>query len=271
MPRPLFSVALNTLTRTLSEDDLRQIAASGIECLEVGARMFDNDAGGRGKSGVKALASQGGPRVRSIHAGDGDVSALHDGVWRRALDESAECIELAQELGATQIVFHPSEDRIPPEQRKLRMERSVQAFARLAPVARRCGVRIAVEALPRTCLGNTVDELVQILETLPADVFGVCIDTNHLMTQHVILPDNIRRLGGRLLEIHASDYDGIDEKHEMPGTGVVAWPAVMKALGDVGFAGPFNYEVGFGPIPLAERIRSLEENFRWLCGLANSN
>jgi sugar phosphate isomerase/epimerase len=71
-----------------------------------------------------------------------------------------------------------------------------------------------------------------------------------------------------LLEIHASDYDGIDEKHQLPGTGVVDWKSVMQALRSVEFQGPINYEVAFKPdVPLAERIRTLEENFHWLLSL----
>ena len=270
MTQPLFSVALNTLTRTLADDDLRLVAASKIQCLEVAARMFDNDLGDGRKSAVKAMARQGGPRVYSLHAGDLDLSALHHGVHARAIGEAVETIELAKELGAAQIVFHPSDDRIEPSIRPYRIAQSIDAFKALAPEARRCGVKIAIEALPRTCLCNTADELSRILEPLPTDVVGVCIDTNHLMSEYVILPTNIRRFAGRLLEIHASDYDGIDEKHQMPGTGVVDWPSVMKTLREVGFAGSFNYEVGFGTIPLPEKIRALEENFAWLCGLANN-
>ena len=268
MTQPLFSVALNTLTRTLADDDLRLVAASKIQCLEVAARMFDNDLGDGRKSAVKAMARQGGPRVYSLHAGDLDLSALHHGVHARAIGEAVETIELAKELGAAQIVFHPSDDRIEPSIRPYRIAQSIDAFKALAPEARRCGVKIAIEALPRTCLCNTADELSRILEPLPTDVVGVCIDTNHLMANYRSLCDTIVRFKDRLLEIHCSDYDGIDERHALPGTGVVDWSGVMQTLRGIGFDGPLNYEVVFRTAPpLDERIKTLEENYRWLSSL----
>ena len=97
--------------------------------------MFDNDPGGKPKSAVKAMSARSGKRLYSIHAGDGDLSVLDDSVCRRTLDESVQCIELSGELGAMQVVFHPSGEPIPPEQRSLRLERTKASLATLAPTA----------------------------------------------------------------------------------------------------------------------------------------
>jgi len=268
MTKPLFGVALSKLSESLPPDDLRIIAQSKIQVLEVYARMLDDDPQGLKKAALKVMARDGGPRVYSLHAGDRDISALKESEWELAIEESLRGIELAHELGAVQIVIHPSEDRIDPNDRPMRLEQSRRGLLALAPAARRRGIRLAVEMLPRTCLCNTLAEAQGLVGTLPADVFGVCIDTNHLMDNYRVLCDNIVAMAPRLLEVHTSDYDGVDEKHALPGSGVVDWKGVMATLRKVRFSGPMTFEVGFrAQEPLSERIKILEDTFAWLSSL----
>ena len=73
------------------------------------------------------------------------------------------------------------------------------------------------------------------------------------------LPDVVRRLGARLMALHLSDYDGVDEKHDMPGRGVLHWKSFMQTLRDVEYDGPFNYETRPDGETAAAQIESLEE------------
>jgi sugar phosphate isomerase/epimerase len=268
MVRPAFGVALNKLSASLEPDELRLIGQSKIEMLEVHARMLDNDPQGHKAVTLKQMGRGGGPRVNSLHAGDRDISILDEGLRRLAVDEMVQGIELAQQLGAGLIIVHSSGEPVNSQERSRRMEQAARSLQEMAPSARRRGVKLAVEMLPRTCLCNTISEIEQILAPLPRDVFGMCIDTNHFMANHRDLCDTIVHVRERLLEVHASDYDGVDELHALPGTGVVDWKGLMQVLRNIGFAGLLTYEVAFrDQPPLAERIRALEENFQWLSSL----
>lgn len=268
MNRPGFSAAVNKLSASLEDDELKVISHCSIEMLELQARMLDDDPQGKKKAALQQMARGKGPRVNSLHAGDRDISALVESSRRLAVEETLQGISLACELGAPLIVIHPSDEPVKPEDRTRRLVQAGRSLVEVADAARRNGVKLAVEMLPRTCLCNTAQELEQLVGPLPQDVFGVCIDTNHLMSNYRSLCDTIIRFKDRLLEIHCSDYDGVDEKHALPGTGVVDWVAVMRTIRDIGFAGPLNYEVVFRTSPpLAERIRTLEDNFRWLSNL----
>ena len=118
-----------------------------------------------------------------------------------------------------------------------------------------------------TCLGNSLEELHDLLDGLDPDVAGICLDTNHGMDRPQDLPGIVRRLGTRLTTLHLSDYDGIDEKHELPGKGVLDWKAFLAALDEIDYQGPFNYECSVEGDTLEEKIRALEENFDWLRSL----
>ena len=46
---------------------------------------------------------------------------------------------------------------------------------------------------------------------------------------------------------HLSDYDGVDERHWLPGQGVVPWKQVFLGLQKAGYRGPYLFELGAGP------------------------
>ena len=98
-----------------------------------------------------------------------------------------------------------------------------------------------MEFLPRTCPGNCVDELFDFLDGISGDVAGVCLDVNHANLGQDILA-NIGRLGERIISLHISDNDAIDERHWLPGQGALDWPAIVVALRGCGYRGPFLYE-----------------------------
>ena len=51
--------------------------------------------------------------------------------------------------------------------------------------------------------------------------------------------------------------DLIDEKHWLPGEGKVDWPAIIKALSDACYQGPWLYEIGFAAPKTHPRSRDL--------------
>ena len=69
----------------------------------------------------------------------------------------------------------------------------------------------------------------------------ICYDTNHLLGEesHAFA----ERFAPYIANIHVSDYDGVDERHWMPGRGIVEWPKVIDILMRSGYDGPFMYEV----------------------------
>jgi len=50
-----------------------------------------------------------------------------------------------------------------------------------------------------------------------------------------------------IITTHLSDYDGEDEKHWMPGAGVVPWKQVYDTLTAAGYEGPWLFELGRNP------------------------
>ncbi len=109
--------------------------------------------------------------------------------------------------------------------------RALRVFlAEMMPDVEAAGSSLNIEYLPRTCLGNTPEELEEIVDGFPPDRIGICLDVNHASPRTAMMPELIRRLGPRINSFHISDTDGVDECHWFPGFGIIDWPACMREI-----------------------------------------
>lgn len=269
MAHPQLGVSLHTISPEPSDAVLEAIDGSAIATLEVMDRIVQQGPPNL-RARLVAFVQHSRVRVASIHAQFGqayDISSPDAAIRQEGLAAVHGAFDTAVDLGAPMIVVHTSAEPILPEERVERLQRAQAALRDLGVRCAEAGVRVAIELLPRSCLGNTVDELLALLDGLSEAAFGVCLDTNHLMDRGQDLPRVPGALGSSLLTLHMSDYDGVDELHQMPGEGVLDWAAFMHALERSGYAGPYNYECHIDGEPPQERIDALERNWRWLSAL----
>lgn len=138
-------------------------------------------------------------------------------------------------------VIHPSGEPIAPVDRPTRMATAKESLYRLAEYCDGIDAVIAVEDLPRTCLGNSSSEILELIEVHPS--LRVCFDTNHLLGENNV--DFIHNVGNKIITTHVSDYDFVDEKHWLSGEGGIEWHKLYKALDETGYDGAWLYELGF--------------------------
>ena len=142
------------------------------------------------------------------------------------------------------MVIHPSAEPNKPEERREKMKKSIENMKILSDLCRSLGAVLAVEDLPRTCLGNCSDEIIEFLGSIPS--LMLCYDTNHLTVQknsdflNALIEHGLH---GRIRTVHVSDYDGIDEKHRLPFDGVNDWKDILSKLEVLDYNGVFMYEV----------------------------
>lgn len=158
-------------------------------------------------------------------------------------------IQKAGDSGFTRCVVHPSSEPIADEDREKCLRLAQDSLAVLADTAKKAGVILAVEDLPRTCLCRTSDEMLRLMETDPS--LRVCFDTNHILIEDFgVYLDAVR---DRLTTVHISDYDYFNERHWLPGEGSIEWPRLMDKLDEIGYDGVFMYEVSKASSPTITR------------------
>lgn len=229
-----------------SEEHFEALAKAGTDAVEIsgGAANYPTI---RWHS-VAQYAKNTGIELWSLHLPFSpfpmnDISSVDPYVRKTTIDYHKVLIDRAATLGNIRnMVIHPSGEPMEESERAEKMKWAKESLAILSDFCGQYGARMLVENLPRTCLGRDADD---ILDLLSADERVRCtFDTNHLLGGRDPI-DFIRRIGDKIVSLHVSDYDGVDEKHWLPGEGVVDWVALMDALDEIGYDGPFLYELGY--------------------------
>ena len=268
-PNPYDKWAVGTSNRNIEE--LQSMADNGLTCMEVG---WPNTATGRQSTEeteawakeMKTAADRAGVEIWSIHIPFGgiyDISKVDEDERQAAVAANAADMEISSRiLKPKYFIIHASAEPISDEERAARFESSRKSLKELAAKAKVCGVGLLVEDLPRTCLGNTSTELLSIINGI--DNTDICFDVNHLLQEsHVSF---VRNTKGRIKSTHMSDYDAVDERHWLPGKGVINWTELLKGLVAAGYTGPFMFEVTRGNPPtismedLAQCWKKLKED-----------
>lgn len=213
---------------------------------------------------AKAHADKAGITVWSVHlpfGGAYDISQTDDSLRRQAVELNKHDMQLCARLVAPQkFIIHPSAEPIGDEERAARIAASKKSLEELAPVAKELNVTLLVENLPRTCLGNTSAELMDIIDGI--ENTAICFDVNHLLIESQA--SFVQNTKGKIQSTHMSDYDRKNERHWLPGEGVIDWNGLLHALVGSGYPGPFIYEASKGKEPRLVSIRTLGDRWKKL-------
>ena len=218
-------------------------------------------------------------RARTVHAPlTRNVLGAPEESWRREkVKVLASYLHFAGALGATEVVIHPvpnpcfvpdAEDPEVPGRIKSAVRRSLDD---LAPVAKAASTRITLENLPYHCAYPylTMDELRPLVDDYEPDLVGLVVDTGHAWTVGREPDSEIRTAGPRLCGTHLQDVDrnAPDDQHWAPTHGGLDWDAICAALVQVGYDGPWTFEVynprhGESQEQLADLVRQFAD--RWV-------
>lgn len=169
-----------------------------------------------------------------------DIASLDKNIRQNAIERQLDMIRfVCQNTDIKIFVVHPSFEPILPENRFIQTENAKASLRKLADEAEKFGAQIAVENLPRTCLGNNIDSMAKIISS---DLrLRICFDTNHLLTD--TNEAFIKAFGDRIITIHVSDYDRTDERHWLAYEGINDWKMIFSLLLKSGYTGPIPFEI----------------------------
>lgn len=226
-----------------SEEAFREMQKAGIRATEISLapetyKVIDHKE-------VADFAKKYGIELWSYHLpfhpfSEIDPSSLDGEIRKHTVAYFAELIKKGTDIGIDKFVVHPSGERIYDEERVDRMKYSMESMDKLAEIAYQHGACVAVEDLPRTCLGNTADEVLQLISA--NDKLRVCFDTNHLLKDDQI--QFMDKLADKIITVHISDYDYVNERHWLPGEGKIDWNTFMEKFNTIGYKGVWMYEIG---------------------------
>lgn len=190
---------------------------------------------------MKAQLDSAGMKVWSVHlpfSKTMDISVPNANKRKANVEFMAEIITACEMYGARYYVLHSSSEPIYDSLREQRIAYAVESIKILKPYADKVGAVLCIEDLPRTCIGNTPEELVYIVDRIPG--VKICFDTGHY--EKGTIDHFISVVGDRVATIHAYDFAETTDAHWLPTQGNINWGKLVRDLRKNGYKGTFMFE-----------------------------
>lgn len=258
------STATNFIGRGDDLEAIRLVAEAGFDCLDLS--LFELDKGqhyllgdnwkGRVQK-IKETADKYGISFNQSHApftmnmnaylagGEGEKDVIF---------RISRAIEVAAAVGAKIVVVHPVQcmDYTNYDHREI-LEINKQFYSKLAPVAKKHNVKIAIENMWRNNIFNNniirsvcsdAYELAAYVDACNEieDCFVACLDLGHCTLTGVDPAKAIRVLGSRLGCLHVHDNDFVKDTHSLPLLYNINYAPIMEALKEINYKGEFTLE-----------------------------
>ena len=247
-------IGLSTCSKKIDDALFRAYRDAGISIMEIAAAMevyksLDFDR-------LRDLSQQYGITLWSFHLPFSpfeQIDISRPELSAQTVDYYETLIQKASAIGIRYFIVHPSGEPIEEADRPARIACAKKSLAQLANIAAKYGAVIAVENLPRTCLGRDSSDMLELLSAHPA--LKACFDTNHLLGEDPM--EFVQKVGKHFITMHVSDYDFLNERHWLPGEGKLDWQSLLAVLREVGYDGPWLYEISFTAPASIHRPRDL--------------
>lgn len=244
---------------------LDELKKDGITHLELCLREdYNGEAALYG--GALAAIRAAGLTVFSVHLPFGrsvSPACIDEAQRQKNVEKLKRFIDLTKSCGARIYVIHASYEPVEDAAREAMLCSAAQSLQELAASMEPRGLTLALENLPRTCIGRSAEEIAYLTGRVPG--LRLCFDTNHFTPLH---PDvrlrplqrcfpslrakwnpvaeggvsYARKFAEKIVTVHLSDYDGVDECHWLPGQGIVDFKGIYAALAGTGFDAPLVFE-----------------------------
>jgi sugar phosphate isomerase/epimerase len=230
-------------TRWTFVDFVNRASELGVEGVSLESCFFESLDAGYLSEIKGVLDANGMERVLAWGHPDG----LEAGRNKQAWQEMNALIPRAQAMGTNIMRFVASSLAFRNEPHAPQIEAVVRMLKESVRIAADNGVVLALE----NHIDYTSEEIYQILQRVGSDRLKVNFDTGNTLRMMEDPVKAAKRLGPHTVAVHAKDMDAC--RHVSPdewyffssvtvGTGLIDMPAVVRALGDSGFAGVLAVE-----------------------------
>jgi sugar phosphate isomerase/epimerase len=174
----------------------------------------------------------------------GGIASSNAAVAQAAMEDIRQAIEWAVELGAKVILvpFFGQAELVTAAD----LERVVQSFRNLCPLALERGVKLCYEGL------LPARDVLRLARQIDSEAFGCYFDMANIVWRGLDTALEIQALGNLTSQVHMKDI-WIKPGDCAPGLGRVNFPETAKALADIGYEGWMVLETPIAPLGLVAR------------------
>jgi D-psicose/D-tagatose/L-ribulose 3-epimerase len=178
-----------------------------------------------------------GAVTSTVLLGDTDITSDDADIRTKGVDYLKACVKATSDIGAQNfsgVVY--SQFVKPATQRPTDQawKHSADCLREVALFAKELDVNIGIEPVNRyeTYLINTCDQALKLKEMIGEDNIKIHLDTYHMNIEEKSFYDATMTAGKDLIHYHLCEND-----RGIPGTGLVNWDEIFKALAEIDYQG----------------------------------
>ncbi len=213
-------------------DKIKELGLDFIEIPLMCLETFDAEA-------VKAhLESAGLDAVTStVLLGETDITSDDPNIRERGINYLNECVEATHAIGASSfsgVIYSQHIKLLSHRPDEKLWEYSADCLREVAQHALDLGILIGLEPVNRyeSCLINTCEQALQLKEMIGVENVKIHLDSYHMNIEEKNLYSATKLASKDLIHFHLCEND-----RGIPGTGLVDWDGIFKALAEIGYDG----------------------------------
>jgi|SRR5262245_8169864 len=224
---------------------LNEVGFQGVEIDSPSSLNLEDANAAQKDTGIKIHGV-----IDSVHWRD-TLSSPDEKVRAKGLDALLKAIEDAKTVGADTVLLVPGVVNKDATYEQC-YERSQAEVKKALPAAEKAKVKIAIEVVWNNFITKP-DQLIQYVDDFKSEWVGAYFDCSNMIRYGVPSAEWIRKLGKRMLKFDFKGYSAAKAKAEnnagkgfdvKVGEGDEDWPAIIKALAEVGYNGWATAEIG---------------------------
>jgi D-psicose/D-tagatose/L-ribulose 3-epimerase len=188
---------------------------------------------------------------------DSDIASLEKNIRRKGINRFKQAIDHTHKLGASKIggvVYKAGGIFTGAAPTEEEWKYSIDSMKEITDYAQKYNISIGIEQINRyeTYFINTADDAIKYCKDVGKPNIFVLLDAHHLIMEELDFYNTIIKTGDYLGHFHTSENN-----RGIPGTGLVDWISIYRALRDINYTGWLvieSFYIGFGNVwkPLAE-------------------
>lgn len=214
---------------------INRVKDFGLDFIEIplmSLETFDSNAVAQrlGEVDLGAVTS-------TVLLNDTDITSDDPDIRTRGVDYLKSCIQATSEIGASSFSGVIYSQHVKPSMKRPGQETwrySAECLKEVAMFASDRGIQIGLEPVNRyeTCLVNTCEQALRLKEMIGEENVKIHLDTYHMNIEEKSFYEATRLAGSDLIHYHLCEND-----RGIPGTGLVDWDGIFKALAELNYKG----------------------------------
>jgi D-psicose/D-tagatose/L-ribulose 3-epimerase len=212
-----------------------RVKSMGLDFIEIPLMCLDSfDA----VAVRKRLETVGLAAVTStVLLGGADITSDDAAIRAKGVEYLTACVDATHAIGATSfsgVIYSQHVRALPSRPEEKHWKYAADGLRPVAQLARQAGLLIGLEPVNRyeTFLINTCEQALRLMEMIGEDNVKIHLDTYHMNMEEKSFYEATKLAGKHLIHYHLCEND-----RGIPGTGLVDWDGIFKALGEMKYQG----------------------------------